>query len=210
VPEKQTSDNRLIIALTGGIASGKSTVASFFADLGVPVIDTDIVAREVVAPGSPAVDEIRDRFGDGVIDDDGSLKRRDLREIIFADDDKRSALEAILHPRIRKETWRQAAEADGPYVIVVVPLLYESPMKSEVDRVLVVDCDPETQIERLMSRDNESREQACRILATQASRDERLSIADDIVSNDSGIDSAREQVEALHLTYLELAADKSN
>lgn len=203
-------ESQFTVGLTGGIASGKSTIADMFEDLGVPVIDTDVVAREVVAPGSPSIDDIRTRFGDSVIDVDGSLKRRLLRDIIFADDEKRRALEAILHPRIRKEAWRQAAGAKGPYVIVVVPLLYESPMKSEVDRILVVDCDRETQIQRLMLRDNESRDQACRILATQASREQRLAIADDIVNNDSGVEKAREQVEALHRTYLELASGKSN
>ena len=197
----------LRIGLTGGIASGKSTIAGFFEELGVPVIDTDIVAREVVAPGSRALEDIRDTFGEEVIDAQGELDRRAMRNIIFADDGKRRSLEAILHPRIRTETWRQAAAADGPYV-VVVPLLYESPMKSEMDRIVVVDCAEETQIDRLMSRDNETREQACRILATQASRDQRLTIADDIVSNDGDIDGARARVRRLHETYLGMAADK--
>ena len=164
------NDTPFVVGLTGGIASGKSTIAGFFEDLGVPVVDTDIVAREVVAPGSPALEEIHGTFGDEVIDAQGALDRRAMRNIIFDDDDKRRALEAILHPRIRTETWRQAAAADGPYVVVVVPLLYESPMKSEMDRIVVVDCAEETQIDRLMLRDNETREQARRILATQASR----------------------------------------
>ncbi len=197
-----------VVGLTGGIASGKSTIAGFFAELGVPVVDTDIVAREVVAPGSPALAEIRAAFGDEIIDAQGELDRRTMRNIIFDDDDKRRSLEAILHPRIRAETWRQAAAADGPYVVVVVPLLYESPMKSEMDRIVVVDCAEETQVDRLMSRDNETREQACRILATQASREQRLTIADDIVSNDGDMDAARARVRRLHETYLGMAATK--
>ncbi len=202
------TDMPFVVGLTGGIASGKSTIAGLFEELGVPVIDTDIVAREVVAPGSPALADIRDTFGDEVIDAHGALDRRTMRNIIFADDGKRRSLEAILHPLIRTETWRQAAAADGPYVVVVVPLLYESPMKSEMDRIVVVDCAEETQIERLMLRDNETREQACRILTTQASRDQRLTIADDIVSNDGDIDGARARVRRLHETYLGMAADK--
>lgn len=198
------------VGLTGGIASGKTTIARFFEDLGVPVIDTDVVARQVVEPGMPALAEIRAAFGDHVIRTDGTLDRKAMRDIVFADDSKRRQLETILHPRIRTESYAQAAAAKGPYVIVVVPLLFESPMKGEMDRIVVVDCDEETQIKRLMSRDNETREQACRILATQASREDRLSIADDIVNNDADIDSARSEVQRLHETYLELADPQSN
>ena len=202
--------SQFIVGLTGGIASGKSTIARFFEELGVTVIDTDIVAREVVEPGKPALDEVREEFGDAVIKPDGTLDRKAMRRIVFAEDARRQQLEAILHPRIRAESLAQAAAAEGPYVIVVVPLLYESPMKSEMDRILVVDCDEETQIERLMSRDDETRETACRILATQASRAERLSIADDIVSNDADIGSAHSQVQHLHRRYRELADAQSN
>lgn len=204
------SRSQYIVGLTGGIASGKSTVAGFFADLGVPVIDTDIVAREVVIPGSPGLGAVRDAFGDSVVNDDGMLDRKAMRDIVFADDAKRKVLESILHPLIRTETHAQAAAAEGPYVVIVVPLLYESPMKSDMDRILVVDCSEETQIERLMSRDGETREQACRILATQATRAERLSIADDIVSNDDAPEDAREAVRALHGRYLELASNLTN
>lgn len=201
---------KFVVGLTGGIASGKSTIARFFEELGVPVVDTDVVAREVVEPGKPALNDIRAQFGDAVIKADGTLDRKAMREIVFADNDKREQLEAILHPRIRAESMAQAAAADGPYVMIVVPLLYESPMRTEMDRILVVDCDVETQIQRLMARDQETREQACRILATQASREERLSIADDIVSNDADIDSAQSQVRRLHRRYLELADAQSN
>lgn len=202
-------ENRFVVGLTGGIASGKSTIAGQFESLGVPVVDTDRVAREVVQPGTPALAEIRQEFGPHVIAADGTLDRPALRAIVFADVDRRRRLEAILHPRIRDESLRQARLADGPYVIVVVPLLYESPMKDEMDRILVVDCSEATQIERLMARDGETEEQACRIMATQASREERLSIADDVVTNDGSRDESFAAVERLHAEYLEMARRKS-
>ncbi len=194
----------LRIGLTGGIASGKSTVADFFAALGVPIVDTDIIAREVVAPGQPALAEIRAAFGDAVIAADGSLDRPLLREIVFADDARRQDLERILHPRIRDSAVEQAATATGPYVIIVVPLLFESPLKNAMNRILVVDCDEETQVRRLMSRDNDSEQQARRIIGAQASREDRLSIADDVVESEGSLDSTRAAVEALHQRYLGL------
>ena len=197
--------NPLRIGLTGGIASGKSTVADMFAALGVPLIDTDVIAREVVAPGAPALDEVRARFGDAVIDASGNLDRAAMRKIVFADDEARLALEGILHPRIGAETRRQAEKAGGPYQIIVVPLLATSALKDYVDRVLVVDCEEDTQIERLLARDAETVEQARRILAAQSSRAERLAIADDIINNDHSLEHVRNQVEDLHRTYLDLA-----
>ena len=161
-----------------------------------------------MAPGEPALDEIRDAFGDQVIGDDGTLNRHAMRRIVFEDDEKRALLESILHPRIRDASWRQAADAKGDYVIIVVPLLFESPMKEKMDRILVIDCEEETQIARLMERDNESRAHACRILATQASRDDRLSIADDVIRIDGDLDDAMTAVKRLHETYLELAGKK--
>lgn len=193
------------VALTGGIASGKSTVANMFADLGAAIIDTDSIARDVVQPGQPALSEIRERFGDEVIDAEGRLDRRALRNIVFADDRARLDLEAILHPRIGAAT-RQAAEAaPGPYQIIVVPLLVGSPLIRFVDRVLLVDCDEELQIQRLLERDAETIEQARRILAAQASREARLAIADDIIRNDRGIDETRQQVRELHAIYQQMA-----
>lgn len=174
----------LRVGLTGGIASGKSTVADMFADLGATVIDTDVIAREIVTPGQPALSEIGAVFGESVIRDDGELDRALMRQLVFADEDARRRLEAILHPRIQAETFRQADAAKGPYQLVVVPLLVESSLRYFVDRILVVDCDEETQIRRLRRRDAESDEQARRILASQARRDERLAIADDVISND--------------------------
>ena len=191
----------LRVGLTGGIASGKSLVADMFAELGAAVIDTDVIAREVVMPGRPALDEIRQAFGDAAFAGDGSLDREAMRRRIFTDDGAREQLEAILHPRIQRETIRQAEEAGGDYQIIVVPLLVESSLKSFVDRVLVVDCSEETQIERLLARDAESMQRARRILAAQASREERLAIADDVIDNDSDLDSLRQRVEILHASY---------
>lgn len=195
----------LRIGLTGGIASGKTTVANFFADLGAPVIDTDIIAREVVTVGAPALVEIRHAFGDRVFNDDGTLDRKAMRELVFADSDKRRQLEGILHPRIREATVEQAAAVTFPYMIIVVPLLVESPMKEFFDRILVVDCSEDVQLSRLVSRDADDEEQAQRIIAAQASRDDRLAIADDVVLNESNLDDTRRRVDALHRKYLELS-----
>lgn len=193
------------IGLTGGIASGKTTVANLFAALGATVIDTDVIAREVVAPGQPALEEIAAAFGDRVLQADGSLDRSALRSRIFASEEDRETLEAITHPRIRAEALRQADAAGGPYQLIVVPLLVQSPLRGSVDRVLVVDCPEEVQIERLVARDGESEDGARRILAAQSSRSERLAIADDVITNDGGLDNLREQVAALHEIYRSLA-----
>lgn len=194
----------LRIGLTGGIASGKTTVADMFAELGAVIIDTDVIAREVVMPGTPALEEIRDLFGPEVIGADGALDRRAVRKRVFEDEPLRKELEAILHPRIRDETFRQATKAGGAYQLIVVPLLAESPLKDYVDRILVVDCDEEAQLARLLQRDTETLEQAQRILAAQASRQERLAIADDVINNGGSMDETRQQVEALHRLYMTL------
>ena len=195
----------LRIGLTGGIASGKSTVANMFAELGVPIIDTDVIAREVVEPGQPALDEIRARFGNEVFDADGQLDRNAMRKRIFSDGDARLQLEAILHPRIGEETRRRASTATGPYQVIVVPLLVGSPLAQFVDRVVVVDCDEELQVQRLLARDAETVEQARRILSAQASRQARLAIADDVISNDRALDETRRQVRELDRTFRDLA-----
>jgi dephospho-CoA kinase len=195
----------LRIGLTGGIASGKSSIADLFAKLGIAVIDTDVIARELVQPGQPALDEIRTAFGESVLSSDGTLDRSAMRRHIFSDDDARQRLEAILHPRIQHETLRQSDAASGDYLLIVVPLLTRSALRDEIDRILVVDCDEATQIERLLARDAESEDQARRILAAQASREERLAIADDIILNDTSIDAAASQVSALHDSYVALA-----
>lgn len=194
----------LRVGLTGGIASGKSVVADMFAALGAVIIDTDVIAREVVMPGQPALDEIRELFGPDVIGPDGSLDRRAMRKRVFEDEPLRLRLEEILHPRIRDETFRQASKAGGAYQVIVVPLLAESPLKDYVDRILVVDCDEDTQVNRLLERDAETMEQAQRILAAQASREERLAIADDVIDNSRSLEETRRQVAALHDVYIGL------
>ena len=195
----------LRIGLTGGIASGKTTVANFFADLGIPVIDTDVIARDVVAKGAPALAQIRADFGDAVFNDDGVLDRKAMRKLVFSDDSKRRQLEGILHPRIREAAVVQAQAVTDPYMIIVVPLLVESPMKALMDRVLVVDCSEDVQLKRLSARDTENDAQARRMIAAQASRDERRAIADDVLLNDTDLDETRRQVDALHHRYLELS-----
>jgi dephospho-CoA kinase len=202
-----SGDKRALrIGLTGGIASGKSTVADLFAARGVPVIDTDVIAREVVAPGQPALAEIGARFGERMLDATGNLDRAAMRKLIFADDQARQDLEAILHPRIGAETRRQSEEAGGAYQLIVVPLLTGSALRDFVDRILVVDCEEERQVERLLARDAESVEQARRILAAQSSREDRLAIADDVINNDHSLEHLRDQVDDLDREYRQLAA----
>ncbi|HEX2140344.1 MAG TPA: dephospho-CoA kinase [Woeseiaceae bacterium] len=195
----------LRIGLTGGIASGKSAVADLFAAKGVPIIDTDVIARDIVEPGRPALREIEQAFGPGILDEEGRLRRRRLRDVVFRDDKRREELEAILHPRIREEAEARAAAAGGAYQVIVVPLLAESPMKAMMDRILVVDCSEETQLARLLRRDAESEVQARRMIAAQASREDRLAIADDVVDNDGTLEATAKQVDELHCKYLELA-----
>lgn len=176
-----------------------------FAKLGIPVIDTDIIARELVQPGQPALAEIRAHFGDDVIQTSGGLDRSALRKLVFSNQQALRVLEEILHPRIGAETRRQAEDANGPYQLVVVPLLTGSPLIEFVDRVLVVDCSEEQQLQRLLRRDTESIEQARRILTAQASREARLEIADDVIRNEQGLDETLRQVIQLDSNYRELA-----
>lgn len=190
------------VALTGGIASGKSLAAQRFAELGVTVIDSDVIAREIVEPGQPALEEIVQRFGKTVLQTDGRLDRRALRERIFHDPQARADLERITHPRIRAIMRARAADAHGPYQLHVIPLLAESGRASEFDRVLLIDCDPAVQKARLMQRDGSSAETAEAILAAQARRSERLAIADDVLVNDGSAQTLRDGVERLHREYL--------
>jgi dephospho-CoA kinase len=200
----------LRIGLTGGIASGKSTVAARFAELGVPVIDADAIAREVVAPGTALLEALLARFSDAALARfgqplrraDGSLDRALLRRLVFDDAAQRHALEALLHPAIRVRAEQLAAQAGGPYQIHVVPLLAESNARSRFDRVLVVDCPEELQRARLHRRDGMSLEQAQAMLDAQASRAERLAIADDVILNDDGTAALAAPIAALHQRYL--------
>jgi dephospho-CoA kinase len=195
---------RFRIGLTGGIACGKSTVANLFAALGVTIVDTDLLAREVVAPGSPLLDEIGRRFGPEVLQKDGSLDRTALRARVFANPAERQWLEQLTHPAIRDLTDARCESATGPYVMVAIPLLVETAGAKRFDRVLVVDCDPELQLARLQARDGATREQAARMLAAQATREQRLAVADDVIQNDGDIANLRDQVEGLHRQYLSL------
>jgi dephospho-CoA kinase len=194
------------VGLTGGIASGKSTVAKFFAALGVPILDSDQVARDVVEPGQPPLERLVERFGAGILTPDGHLDRPALREIVFSDPKARADLEALTHPAIGAALEAQSAAAGGPYQILVIPLLVEKNLSSHVDRVLVVDCAEELQIRRLRERDGSTAEQVQAILRAQAPRALRLKAANDVITNDADIGAAREQVAALHPRYLELAA----
>jgi dephospho-CoA kinase len=194
------------VALTGGIASGKSTVAGLFAALGVPVIDTDVIAREVVEPGQQALTQVAEAFGADVLDADGRLDRKRMRERIFADADARRRLEAILHPAIRAETERQSQAAGGPYQVLVIPLLAEGGRRDHVDRVLLVDVPEELQIQRVMWRDGVSHGDAQASLNAQATRAQRLAMADDVLRNTGRVDDLREQVAGLHQQFLRLAA----
>lgn len=196
-----------VVGLTGGIGSGKSTVANLFAAHGVPLVDTDLIAHRVTAPHGMAMPLIAAEFGPAFVAADGSLERARMRELVFSDDSARKRLEAITHPLIRAETEREQREAQGPYVIVVVPLLVESgSWKSRVDRVLAVDCSVETQISRVMSRNGFSRDQVLAIIARQATREARLAAADDVIDNDDApLDALKAQVDAQHRAYLSLA-----
>ena len=196
----------LRVGLTGGIASGKSAVAEAFARRGVPVIDTDQVAREVVRPGTPGLDAVVAAFGADVLAADGTLDRRRLRERVFANESERRTLERLLHPRIQAAVAARVATLTAPYVVVAIPLLAEGGRGDRVDRVLVVDCPPELQKARLMARDGTSAALAEAMLAAQASRAERLAIADDVIDNGGARDALEPQVERLHRRYLAAAA----
>lgn len=196
----------LIIGLTGGIGSGKSTVARLFAELGTPVIDADVVGRELVEPGSPALARIRQAFGEDVIDPSGRLDRSRLRQLVFQDADKRQELEAILHPLILGEMRRRAAALDAPYCLLVIPLLLETGQTAMVHRILVVDSTETLQIARTQARDGLSPAEASAIIGAQVDRPTRLAAADDVIVNDSDLASLREQVLHLHRRYLRLAS----
>ena len=199
-----------VVAITGGIGSGKTTVANQFAALGIEVVDADLIAREVVEPGTPALTAIASHFGPGILDEQGRLDRRALRERIFSDPAAKSWLNALLHPIIRSEMLRQCAAANSPYCLLVVPLLVENRLTELADRVLVIDVDEATQIERTCRRDGVSREQAQTILASQASRSERLAMADDVLDNQSGTtETIRARILALHETYLAFASQQA-
>jgi dephospho-CoA kinase len=197
---------RLRIGLTGGIASGKSTVTQRFAELGVPVIDADVSARNVVERGKPGLEQVVRRFGPGVLDAHGNLDRPALRALIFNDSGSRQTLDAILHPLIRADMEQQAATATGPYLVMSIPLLVEGGRAHDrVDRVLVVDVDEALQLQRVQARDGCSETHARAILASQASREARLAAADDVLRNSGSVADLRQAVDRLHEKFLHLA-----
>ncbi|MBC7984102.1 MAG: dephospho-CoA kinase [Candidatus Obscuribacterales bacterium] len=199
----------LRIALTGGIASGKSAVAGEFAALGVPIFDTDQIARDVVEPGTPALAQLVATFGAEILDASGRMDRRRMRERVFADASQRQQLEAITHPAIREELARRASASHYPYQIHAIPLLVEGGRSDTFDRVLVVDCPEEAQLARVMQRDEIDAEQARRILAAQANRSQRLAVADDVIVNTGALADLRNKVRALHAQYLALADQRT-
>lgn len=193
-----------ILGLTGGIGSGKSAAAEHFAKLGVHVVDADHAARWVVEPGRPALAKIAERFGHGVLQDDGQLNRGALRSLIFADPEQRRWLESLLHPLIREEIARNLESAQSAYAILVSPLLIESGQYTTTQRVLVIDAPQALQIQRTLLRDNTSEQQVQAILKAQASSEERLRHADDVLSNNADMKTLHTEVERLHHFYLTL------
>ncbi len=190
-----------MFALTGGIASGKSAVSDQLAELGATIIDTDMIAREVVEPGQPGLQQVVEAFGKEVLDTDGHLDRRQLRERVFADEQERKRLEAILHPLIESRVRECiAASRDAPMIVLVVPLLVESGLFGDVDGVIVVDVPEPIQIERLLRRDGIDKDQAESILAAQATREQRLAVADFVVDNSGSLEALEEQVKKIFLS----------
>ncbi|TCT37072.1 dephospho-CoA kinase [Providencia alcalifaciens] len=197
-----------IVALTGGIGSGKTTVANEFAKQGVPLVDADIIARQVVEPNTPALISIQQHFGQNVLNHDGTLNRGFLRSVVFSEPKEKAWLNALLHPLIQQETQKQLQQINYPYVLWVVPLLIENKISHLADRVLVVDVTREEQIERTIRRDDTNLEHVINILNAQASREERLSYADDIITNHTNNTELPNRVAELHKQYLALAAQK--
>lgn len=195
----------LRIGLTGGIGSGKSTVCNIFRELGAPIIDSDVIARELVAPGAEALKQIAVLFGQQVLQEDGQLDRKQMRELVFSNQASREQMESILHPLIRQEMERQINLLNTPYVILAIPLLLEKGWQQQLDRVLVVDCSVELQRQRALKRDGSSEQTIDQIIASQIQRDARIAAADDLINNSGSHHALREQVETLHHRYLSLS-----
>lgn len=195
----------LRVGLTGGIGSGKSTAAQRFEELGVPIVDADVIARNVVEPGKPALEEVLASFGETVVNSDGELDRTELRKIVFENQEHKALLESILHPRIYDEILRQLDQLSAPYCIVVIPLLAESKRIYPLDRVLVIDLPHALQLARTSARDQQSEEKIDKIIQSQSSREKRLSLADDIVENSGTVELLYERIDLLHQKYTKLA-----
>ncbi|MGN0917542.1 MAG: dephospho-CoA kinase [Oxalobacter sp.] len=199
---------RFSVGLTGGIGSGKTFVSNILAELGASIVDADVISRELTVPGGAGIEPIRQAFGESFIDGNGALDRTKMRERVFGNPAERLRLEGILHPLIRDICFQQALEADGSYVVFVNPLLIELPVwKGMGTRILVVDCPKDLQVQRVMLRSGLSAEQAKAIIAAQATRQQRLARADDVIVNDRNAEEIRREVEHLHRTYLVMARD---
>ncbi|EEW10954.1 dephospho-CoA kinase [Vibrio mimicus] len=195
-----------VVALTGGIASGKTTVANLFHEhFGIDLVDADVIAREVVESGTDGLKAIAAHFGQTILNQDGSLNRTALRERIFADPEQKTWLNQLLHPMIRQRMQQALAQTTSPYTLLIVPLLVENQLQNMADRVLVVDVEESIQIERTIARDNVSIEQAQAILAAQATRAQRLAIADDVLKNDAKNQKLLPQITLLHQKYLAMS-----
>ncbi|MEN7343159.1 MAG: dephospho-CoA kinase [Pseudomonadota bacterium] len=189
------------IGLTGGIASGKTQASDHFGKLGASIIDTDVIARDVVATGTEGLNEIVERFGQQMLNDQGELDRAALRQVVFNDPDARQRLEQITHPRIQSRCWQDYQDATGHYVIFVVPLLVGSPLAKAMDRIVTVDCSEATQLLRIQARDGDDLIAAQRIIAAQADRETRLALADDVIVNEASLEELQAAVERLHTFY---------
>ena len=197
----------MIIGLTGGIGSGKSAAANFFQNEGVNVIDADGLAREVIEKNTPGFERIVDYFGSKIIDSNGLIDRAFLRKEVFDDNEKKKVLESIIHPLVRDLMAQRIATSNSSYSIVMVPLIFETKSMSNYNRILVIDCDQSLQLERATLRDNNSKEQIQKIIDTQCSREERLSIANDIIPNNDSIETLKIKSIAMHKFYLGLSQE---
>ncbi|MBL4866532.1 MAG: dephospho-CoA kinase [Pseudomonadales bacterium] len=199
----------MIIGLTGGIGSGKTAVSDSFAEKGITIVDADIVSRQVVEPGTPALAKIKEHFGAEVIDENNELDRRALRTKVFGNVEERKWLESILHPSISKEIWKQLQASETIYTVLASPLLFETTQFEMVNRTLVVDVPVELQISRTISRDDTDEAGVKAIIAAQMDRQERLSKADDVILNDKDLDHLLSEVDKLHETYLQMSTSKA-
>ena len=195
----------MIIGLTGGIGSGKSAAANFFQNEGVTVIDADDLAREVIEKNTLGYESIVDYFGSKIIDSNGLIDRACLRKEVFDDEEKKKVLESIIHPLVRDLMAKRIATSQSSYSIVMVPLIFETNSMSNYNRILVIDCDPSLQLERATLRDNNSKDQIQKIIDTQCSREERLSIANDIIPNNDSLKNLKVRTIAMHKFYLDLS-----
>ena len=195
----------MIVGLTGGIGSGKSAAANFFQNEGITVIDADGLSREVIEEGTSGFASVVEYFGSKIIDSDGSINREHLRKEVFDDDKKKKLLESIIHPLVRDLMVKKIAASKSPYSIVMVPLIFETNSMSNYNRILVIDCDPKLQLQRAMLRDNNSKAQIQKIMDFQCSREERISIANDIIPNNDSLENLKIRSIAMHKFYLGLS-----